>query len=384
MGSLDISQVEKAATALCSHIEKVNREKRGGAEALLGDESYVMITVSFMKIPRNPTVKPRKISLPHAIYDELDDVCLITKDPKEHWKELVEAQNAHVKKVIDVTRLQKNYPSFEMKRQLRDSYSLFLADERVLPMLTKPLGKSFLQPGSRKIPVPIRLQNESKLAEQVKKVMGCTFFVVPKGPTCAIRVGKTSFSPQQIGENVQVVYDYLVGWLPSGVRGIQTMHLHSPGHVSLPVFQQLPHVKALQKLEQDGSEEEVTPEHGTGARPARAKKAQKEASDKPVGKTGKRASAKGVSKSPRALGRAPEKAPPAKAKTPRRAGKSSGQDSLAPASEKKKAVPKKRQTGESGSASATPVVKKGGKVTLKSGLKVMDEGSSGDGKKRKR
>ena len=45
--------------------------------------------------------------------------------------------------VLDVSQVQKNYPSYEMKRKLRDSYAVFLADDRVLPILSKPLGKAF-------------------------------------------------------------------------------------------------------------------------------------------------------------------------------------------------------------------------------------------------
>lgn len=40
-------------------------------------------------------------------------------------------------------KLREKYRQFEQKRQLCDSYDLFMADERVLPMLPGLLGKTF-------------------------------------------------------------------------------------------------------------------------------------------------------------------------------------------------------------------------------------------------
>jgi ribosome biogenesis protein UTP30 len=45
--------------------------------------------------------------------------------------------------VVDLSKLRKKYKAFEVKRQLCNSYQVFLADERILPMLPKNLGKSF-------------------------------------------------------------------------------------------------------------------------------------------------------------------------------------------------------------------------------------------------
>jgi ribosome biogenesis protein UTP30 len=42
-----------------------------------------------------------------------------------------------------VSKLKARYKPFEAKRQLCASYDLFLADERVLPLLPPILGKTF-------------------------------------------------------------------------------------------------------------------------------------------------------------------------------------------------------------------------------------------------
>jgi len=48
-------------------------------------------------------------------------------------------------KVIGVTKLKKKYKPYEAKRQLCNSYDIFLSDDRVIPILPKLIGKSFYE-----------------------------------------------------------------------------------------------------------------------------------------------------------------------------------------------------------------------------------------------
>ena len=50
---------------------------------------------------------------------------------------------AGVAKVIGVSKLKGKYEPFEAKRQLCNSYDLFLADDRVVPSLPKLIGDCF-------------------------------------------------------------------------------------------------------------------------------------------------------------------------------------------------------------------------------------------------
>ena len=52
---------------------------------------------------------------------------------------------AGIAKVLGVSKLRNNYKPHEAKRKLCDSYDLFLADERVIPVLPKLLGKTFFK-----------------------------------------------------------------------------------------------------------------------------------------------------------------------------------------------------------------------------------------------
>jgi ribosome biogenesis protein UTP30 len=45
--------------------------------------------------------------------------------------------------IIGFRKLRKNYKTFEAKRKLAQSYTMFLADDSIIPMLSKYLGKEF-------------------------------------------------------------------------------------------------------------------------------------------------------------------------------------------------------------------------------------------------
>ena len=61
-------------------------------------------------------------------------------------------------KVIVVSKLKKKYVPFEAKRELCSAYDIFVADQRVLPMLPPLLGKTFFK--KKKLPVSIDLQKK--------------------------------------------------------------------------------------------------------------------------------------------------------------------------------------------------------------------------------
>ena len=82
-----------------------------------------------------PIVDPRTTS-----------VCLITKDPQREYKDLIEREGIKfISRVVDIRHLKGKWKSFEAKRVLLKENGLFLADERVIPLLPALLGKIFFQ-----------------------------------------------------------------------------------------------------------------------------------------------------------------------------------------------------------------------------------------------
>jgi ribosome biogenesis protein UTP30 len=79
--------------------------------------------------------------------------------------------------VIGLTKLRKNYKSYEDRRKLLRSYDLFVADEKVVTFLPALLGKVFYE--KKKQPVPVRIRGS--VAGPVQKVLGSTFAYLNSG-----------------------------------------------------------------------------------------------------------------------------------------------------------------------------------------------------------
>ena len=60
------------------------------------------------------------------------------------------------RQVLGISKLRNNYKAHEQKRKLCDSYDLFLADNRVIPILPKLIGKTFFSKKKQPVPVDLR------------------------------------------------------------------------------------------------------------------------------------------------------------------------------------------------------------------------------------
>ena len=83
--------------------------------------------------------------LAHPIIDpRTTSVCLITKDPQREYKDLLESHGIKfINRVVGITKLKGKFKPFEARRMLLQENGLFLADERVVPLLPGLLGKKF-------------------------------------------------------------------------------------------------------------------------------------------------------------------------------------------------------------------------------------------------
>lgn len=73
-------------------------------------------------------------------------ICLITKDPQREYKDLLKDNNVNfVSRVVGITKLKGKFRGFDARRALLNENGLFLADERVIPLLPKLLGSKFFQ-----------------------------------------------------------------------------------------------------------------------------------------------------------------------------------------------------------------------------------------------
>ncbi|CAG8599746.1 14112_t:CDS:10 [Funneliformis mosseae] len=198
---VDLKLIEKATHALLKH-EKV-RPKLGNDLLSDGQPVNVWLIVSLFKFSDKPRLKPVRIPLKHPLYGSSTDICLITKDPQRTYKEWVAAHNVKwVQNVIGISKLRKKYIPYEAKRNLCDSYDLFLTDERILPLLPNMLGKYFFE--KKKQPIPVNISKESNFKREILRACHCTYMYYSPGVCLSIKIGTTGMTSKQILENLEM------------------------------------------------------------------------------------------------------------------------------------------------------------------------------------
>lgn len=138
-----------------------------------------------------------------------------------------------IAKVIGLSKLKTKYESHEAKRQLCNSYDLFLADDRIIPSLPKLIGKSFFK--KKKQPIPVQLTGKD-WAGQVRKACGATYLFLT-GSSMTIRVAKASQSEQECAENIIAAINHVADKVPGKKKGIKSLYLKSLDSVALPIYQ---------------------------------------------------------------------------------------------------------------------------------------------------
>ncbi|THH17002.1 hypothetical protein EW146_g3724 [Bondarzewia mesenterica] len=144
---VSLLQCRRAVTALLDHATKFQQEKQE-KELLPGKEQHVWLQVGVKKMYPEKKLKPFKIPLKHTLVDpRTSSVCLITKDPQREYKDLLESHGIRfINRVVGITKLKGKFKPFEARRLLLQENGMFLADERVIPLLPTLLGKkSFLR-----------------------------------------------------------------------------------------------------------------------------------------------------------------------------------------------------------------------------------------------
>ena len=199
----------KAMVALLKHHEDTVSQSKT-KESLLpnADDVPVQVQLTLSRVPVNPSPKPIRLDIPHPFHkvpssamDENDDdvdvdmeeaeVCLIVKDDAKVWiKELLESAGSDsclscIKKVLGLESLRKKHSQFSDKRTLLQKYDLFLADDRILPMLSKNLGKSFFR--AKKQPIPINITRKAGFPYAVDKCLKATWMFISAGTCITIK-----------------------------------------------------------------------------------------------------------------------------------------------------------------------------------------------------
>ena len=235
---LNPALVQRAVDALLNHAQR--SKKSGGKVPLLEDADPISVLIGMKTIPAtNGRTKPYLITLEHPMMDpEETEVCLIVKDPQREFKDKIEEKGIKsVKKVIGVSKLRAKFKQYEAKRQLCSSFDLFLADDRVLPVLPHLLGKVFFE--KKKQPLPVKL-TQSNWDSQFKNIFNATPFYLAEGMCSTVKIGHTGMERTQLASNIVSALDKVADVLPKKWQGIQALHIKTHDSIALPIYHALP------------------------------------------------------------------------------------------------------------------------------------------------
>ncbi|KAJ3080406.1 hypothetical protein HK100_010145, partial [Physocladia obscura] len=238
-------QIEKAVKALLAYYAKTENGKPQKSAPVNNDEDdidpsdgkYFWLNITTKKMPQSGRVKPYKIPVKHSFISPTAQICLFAKDPQKDIKIMLEEKGIEIDKVIGVAKLKTNYHPYEAKRQLRDSYDLFLTDDRIVALLPPLLGKHFFL--KKKQPIPVNL-TAPNLVKEIESARSATYMILGKGLNHSIKVGTTGQTTQQVVDNIYHSLDTIVDKIPNKWGNILRIDLKFSTSIALPLFTSLP------------------------------------------------------------------------------------------------------------------------------------------------
>lgn len=266
---LDTRLVEKAVAALLKYHErqqekgKAHKNNDSKKSALFGNDAVVQVQFGLEVAPAKPSSKPIRIPLPHGFYraskdgNEADDddddddgleeaeVCLIVKEEsKKSVQEMISHHPEHmgcIKKVLGLQSLRKKHNSYQQRRALLEKYDIFMADDRILPMLGKAIGKGFFN--TKKQPIPVRLTRHERALPLViyQCLTASTFMTRPAGTCVTIKIGNTGMRPEKLVANIAATVEAAV---PKGIHrqwaNVRSVSIKTPESAALPIYNKTP------------------------------------------------------------------------------------------------------------------------------------------------
>ncbi|XWS29935.1 hypothetical protein CRYUN_Cryun24cG0073300 [Craigia yunnanensis] len=274
--------VEKAVNALLKWRDSQSHTQK---PQLLEQDELLYLIVSLKKIPQKPRVNPHNVPLPHPLIDPSTDpaeLCMVIGDrpksglTKDAASKKIKSENIPISRVVKLSKLKTDYRPFEAKRKLCDSYDMFFADKRIIPLLPRLLGKQFFK--KKKIPVPVDLKHNN-WKEQIHKACASAMLFLSSGTCSVVKVGKLSMGKKEIVENVIAAINGIAEIVPSKWGNIRSFHLKLLDSLALPLYQAVPDLRLKILAEADGvleeKQEEVEEEEDASHQKKKKKKKNK-------------------------------------------------------------------------------------------------------------
>lgn len=238
---VDAAQALKAFKALAAYTERRAQSQEhelplGGLGTGKDTDNTVWLQITVKELNPLRKVKPARIPLAHPLLDEAASVCLLTKDPQREYKDLLQEKNIHaVNRVVGVEKLKGKFRPFDARRELAHEHDLFLADERIVPMLPKLCGSVFYK--DRKFPVPVNLVNKKQLPQAIATAIASTYFMQNKGSCSSIKIGFLNrHAPEELLENLTVALPQVVSKLQGKWSNVQNIEVKTGRSAALPIW----------------------------------------------------------------------------------------------------------------------------------------------------
>ncbi|KDQ09448.1 hypothetical protein BOTBODRAFT_69143 [Botryobasidium botryosum FD-172 SS1] len=231
---VSVKQAKLAVNALLKHEQKVQDEHEE-TELLPDKASIIWLVVAVKQMHPEKKLMPHRIPLAYPLVDpRTTPICLITKDPQREYKDLLEKTNVKfISRVVGVTKLKGKFKSFEARRQLLQEHGLFLADDRVIPMLPKLLGKMWFK--AKKQPIPVNLKKKDVKAE-LEKAVSATYMHQNKGTCTSIKIADFTQTAEKTIANLTSAIPAIVANIKGGWDNVQSLHIKTSKSVSLPIW----------------------------------------------------------------------------------------------------------------------------------------------------
>ncbi|KAJ7160877.1 ribosomal protein L1p/L10e family-domain-containing protein [Mycena filopes] len=231
---VSVEQCKRAINALHTHSTQAAQKKQE-TELLPGKEQNIWLNVTVKKIASAHSFKPIKISIPHPLVDpRTSAICLITKDPQREYKDLLAERGVKfISRVVGIEKLKGKFKPYEARRMLLKENGMFLADERIVPLLPKLLGTKWFE--AKKQPIPVCVTRKDLKAE-LERAISSTYMNQNQGTCTAIKISTVSHTPAQILENLTAAIPEVIKGIKGGWDNIQSLLLKTNTSAALPVW----------------------------------------------------------------------------------------------------------------------------------------------------
>eukprot|EP01084_Bolivina_argentea_P135487 238729_1 len=238
--NLDENQVLKASRAMLVVHQRATSSSKKQKLVPSPGESMLVVQFALRKIPERISAKPIRMQVPHSLIRDAEgcDMCLFVKDgtEKDVRERLRKMPVKGLNEVMSLDRLRREYKEFKDRRELLSQYDLFLCDDRILPMMTKALGKAFFK--VKKHPVALRMNKTGNMKTQIESICNDAILHMSHGCCWAMKIATVDMGADRITANIMVGVHNAVNHIPGKWKNVQAIHLHSStSGVSLPIYQ---------------------------------------------------------------------------------------------------------------------------------------------------